>query len=659
MISEENFMSGLYLNYCFCELSDNEEKVYCFPYEAITDLKALRSKYQDCTFMRDGNKVLCWTTTDKTALPLPNLTETTISKSATPKVICKLIEDKIYSIFKSNMAYDLYYEKYSNCLVIKKRDALYSDAIISINKCIKISTYFFKDNEMFYYGFNVSTNLSYSFNISKSDCATHGMDSNGLYDNKFGKLAASRQAISRYKEASGLMEEINKVENQNERQSQFGTISHLIEWISKRLTGELYNKISIVNCKINYFPYDKVFANEILKAPKKYYANNTYVAGKPSDALAKVGPYKAQSIDNSIKITIVSLRNYQGSLNIFTKQLSEKLKSFFRLNVVYNFEWVDKDIISEFVSAVSSVNIKNADIVVFVVKNEQKILPVVNSPYYYCKAKLIGQEVPTQCICIETIRRMNDFILGNIALNIYAKFGGTAWGIEKRNTTTKEIIVGIGSTVNYQKQQVLSIANVFDNSGVYLAGACNPLIDFTNYASELERLIHELMLTLIDDENSVNIIFHIFKSASKHTEIQALENTIKGFPNININYAFVHLGYGHNFRVYNNDGKDNVRKGQLIQISQTECLLIVNDHSSVPLKLTLDPRSTFRDIYYITEQAFSFAHLSERSFLPSKKPITILYPSIMASLIEKLKRIDRWDSDKLKVKGVTEKLWFL
>ena len=79
----------------------------------------------------------------------------------------------------------------------------------------------------------------------------------------------------------------------------------------------------------------------------------------------------------------------------------------------------------------------------------------------------------------------------------------------------------------------------------------------------------------------------------------------------------------------------------------------------MPLKLTLDPRSTFRDIYYITEQAFSFAHLSERSFLPSKKPITILYPSIMASLIEKLKRNDRWDSDKLKVKGVTEKLWFL
>lgn len=655
-------MGGLYLNYCFCELSNDDAKIYCFPYEVGADLKTLRSKYQNCRFIRDGNKVLCWATKNDSfpVSSFSNITEIIISKNTAPKIICKMIEDKIYSIFKSNAAYDLYYEKFSNCLVIKKKAAIYSDNIININQCIKISTYFFKEKEVFYFGFNVSTSLNYSFNISKSECANYGIDSNGLQDNKFGKLAASRQAISRYKEASGLIEKINNAENQyDNRQAQFATITHLIEWLSKRLTGELYNKISIDNCKINYFPYDNVFTSEILKAPKKYYANNTFMMGKPSDALAKIGPYKAQSIDNSIKITIVALKNYQGSLNVFTRQLSDKLKLFFRLNVIYNFEWVDKDIIPEYVRAVSSINVKNADMAIFVVKNEQKILPVVDSPYYYCKAKLIGQEVPTQCICIETIRRINDFILGNIALNIYAKFGGTAWGIEKHNTTTKEIIIGIGSTVNYQKQQVLSIANVFDNSGVYLAGTCNPLIDFTNYASELEKLIRELMLTLINGEKSINIIFHIYKSASKYTEIQALENVITSFPDIKINYAFVHLGYGHNFRMFNNDGNDNVRKGQIIQISQTECLLIVNEHSSVPLKLTLDSRSTFRDIYYITEQAFSFAHLSERSFLPSKKPITILYPSIMASLIEKLKRIDRWDSDKLKVKGVTEKLWFL
>ena len=108
-----------------------------------------------------------------------------------------------------------------------------------------------------------------------------------------------------------------------------------------------------------------------------------------------------------------------------------------------------------------------------------------------------------------------------------------------------------------------------------------------------------------------------------------------------------------------NDGKSLLHKGQYIQLSQLESLLIVNDKSVIPLKVSIDKRSTLKDIYYVTQQAFFFAHLSERSFIPSKKPITILYPSIMASLVEKLKVIDNWDYDKLRVKGVTEKLWFL
>lgn len=232
-------------------------------------------------------------------------------------------------------------------------------------------------------------------------------------------------------------------------------------------------------------------------------------------------------------------------------------------------------------------------------------------------------------------------------------------GYRKKDTTKKELIVGIGATVNYKKQQVMSIANVFDNSGVYLAGACNPIIDYENYAHELEKLLVELFDSVLYGEKDVHLIFHLFKSASKNKEIKALENVIKHFKDINITYAFVHLGYGHNFRIYYNDGKNDLKKGQYIHISQEESLLIMNDKSNIPLRITVDKRSNFKDIYYISQQIFAFAHLSERSFKPSKKPITILYPSIMAGLIEKLKMIDNWDYDKLKVKGVTEKLWFL
>ena len=157
----------------------------------------------------------------------------------------------------------------------------------------------------------------------------------------------------------------------------------------------------------------------------------------------------------------------------------------------------------------------------------------------------------------------------------------------------------------------------------------------------------------------VSFAFHIYKSVSKNKEIRALEKVLNRYKHVNISYAFVHLNYGHNFRIYYNDGKNDLRKGQYIRLNSLESLLVVNDNSPIPLRVTIDKRSSFKDVYYISQQAFFFSHLSERSFKPSKKPITILYPSIMANLIEKLKFVEKWDYDKLRVKGVTEKLWFL
>ena len=106
-------------------------------------------------------------------------------------------------------------------------------------------------------------------------------------------------------------------------------------------------------------------------------------------------------------------------------------------------------------------------------------------------------------------------------LNIYAKLGGTAWGIEKKDTTKRELIIGIGSTVNYNNQQIISIANVFDNSGVYLAGACNPIVEIDNYPEELEKLIllnrienfAKLIIFLRENDKSDLLNYVRFKNA--------------------------------------------------------------------------------------------------------------------------------------------------
>lgn len=655
-------MSGLYLNYCFCSLSDSDTDVYSVNYIDQEQLMNLRKENKDICFYRSGNAIYFWSFDCKDSTLAERLSAIKVSINPTeyPSIVSKMLENRIYDLFKVTKSYDLYYEKYSHNLVAKKNSPIYKDDALNIYKCAKVSTYFFYQNDQIYFGFSVSSNLDYSFNWSKNDFANHKIDCGGLYENKNGKVAANTRALTRYKEASGLSNEIDKIKLDAENKSQqFSFTKKVIAWLQKGLIGPLYGNIEVKECVNNYFPYENVFENEIIAPPKKYYANDQVISGLPSAALEKVGPYTAVSNNTVRTITLVASKEYEGMLNVFTKQLATKIKKLFRLDLQYEYSWVEKESVHSFGEAILPLNSKNSDLVIFIVKRDYRYMKPELSPYYHCKAKLIGQEVPTQCICIETIKHINDFIMGNISLNIYAKLGGTAWGIEKKDTTKRELIIGIGSTVNYNNQQIISIANVFDNSGVYLAGACNPIVEIDNYPEELEKLISELFETLLVDETDVHLIFHIYKSVGKNREIRALEKVLERYKHINISYAFVHLNYGHNFRVYFNDGKNDLRKGQYIRLNALESLMIVNDKSPIPLRISIDKRSNFKDIYYISQQAFFFSHLSERSFMPSKKPITILYPSIMAHLIEKLKIVEKWDYDKLRVKGVTEKLWFL
>ena len=132
---------------------------------------------------------------------------------------------------------------------------------------------------------------------------------------------------------------------------------------------------------------------------------------------------------------------------------------------------------------------------------------------------------------------------------------------------------------------------------------------------------------------------------------------INRFQGIVIKYAFVHLAYGHNFRLFNNDGKANVEKGFYINISENEALINFIDKSSIPLRITVDRRSNFHDVYHLAKQIYWFSHLSFRSYLPAKESVSIIYPSLMAKMTERLKKVDGWDYNILKTVG--DKLWFI
>jgi hypothetical protein len=286
-------------------------------------------------------------------------------------------------------------------------------------------------------------------------------------------------------------------------------------------------------------------------------------------------------------------------------------------------------------------------------------LPVEKSPYYLCKAKYIGQGIPTQVVQIEKIKSSGlKYIINNVALNTYAKLGGTPWGIEKTEHLKREYIIGIGSTVNEQKKMVMGIANIFDYTGKYFVGDCVPLSGFDDYADKLEEVLYEQLKEITCNySDEIRLVFHIFKSPSNRYELKALSNVIDRLNEKVIKFAFVHVGYGHNFRLFNNDGKASVNKGFCININENEALINFVDRSSIPLRITVDRRSNFIDVYHIAKQIYWFSHLSYRSYMPSKKSVSIMYPSLMARMTEKLKKIDGWDYDILKTVG--DKLWFI
>ena len=167
--------------------------------------------------------------------------------------------------------------------------------------------------------------------------------------------------------------------------------------------------------------------------------------------------------------------------------------------------------------------------------------------------------------------------LNNLSLNIYAKIGGTAWTIEKEERRKEELVIGIGSTTDKDGRLVMGLAQIFHSDGRYLVGDCVPLSTFDNYAANLQKYLEDNLEKVINDhinkQLEFRLIFHMFKSPSIRNEIKAVNETIKKFSQLTFKYALVHLGYGHNFRLFANDGKGKIPKGTFIKLDEYTALL--------------------------------------------------------------------------------------
>jgi argonaute-like protein implicated in RNA metabolism and viral defense len=358
--------------------------------------------------------------------------------------------------------------------------------------------------------------------------------------------------------------------------------------------------------------------------------------------------------------------------------------------------------IEEYLNIIKNYDEVKPHLAIIEIPTEFRKLDDLSNPYYRIKAKLLSLEIPVQYITSDKIKNHNEYILNSIALQIYAKMGGTPWVLPSHRSVDKEIIIGIGHSwlrknqyKGSEQSRVVGITTFLSSDGQYLLGDKVKDVAFENYFDELLRSLKQSIQRLSNEQgwvegDTIRLIFHIFKPI-KNTEFDVISQLIKEITEYKIKFAFVTISKSHPNMLF--DIKQpgvakygsNIIKGEFIPNRSSNVFLdsetcIVQMFGANELKTAKQGMSTpiqikirtpqgkynnnelndllFYDLSYITQQIFSFTYLSWRSFLPNEQPATMLYSNLISKLLSKMRNVSGWDADNLNY-GLKRKKWFL
>lgn len=672
----KRYMSGLFLNFIEYELSKDTFSVFALPYKNYPTKDKyleLKNSNPDWAFYRQGETIFYWQKNPNTQNDLGG-NPALISTADDPKVVSKIVETGIIEFLFSLDNYKIKKNRHSHTWqLVSRKDALGGKINgLEVSRRMSMSPLFICPGDSLRYGLTFSNNLKYRFTWTLEDFKNKGIEVSNLrladdnstvipdYPTLYHFLAATGQQTY-------FEQEIEALESTAQT---FQIISRTVAWLEKNKHKIfLPDHVEVSRFHFRYLPVHGIRAEKFY-SPKRYFYGGTTNTKKLRFYNEMVKQYKPASFgqfdERDTHIAVVFPAEYEGVTEVFLKTLERSLKDELHLKrLSFDLIKIKNTSLEDYEAGIYRDNeiVKRSDLFIIIVNQEHEKLPPGKSPYYYCKAKLLGDGIPTQDIQIETIKqRIHPLTLSNICLNIYAKLGGTAWTIEKEEKKKDELVVGIGSTVSSNGKSIMGIAQVFHSDGRYIVGDCAPLSTYDNYSSVLEEYLYQTLSKVIenyiDTGERFRLIFHLFKSAGKDNEVKAVENVTKRLSNFQFDFALVHLGYGHNYRLYNNDGKNVIDRGTFVKVDPRVALVQFVPKSCLPLKVELDRRSVgFTDLFYIAKQVYWFASLSHRSYNPSKRTVTIMYPTLMAGLIEKLSEVPNWNTDRIKF--VSDKLWFI
>lgn len=623
-----------------------------------------RSEKGDTFYYRRRNQIYAWSRSGLQHQQPLGFTPTTITVENDPEIFTKVIQQSIVSYFYS-IPRRTFKERHSSNYFfrIDGDKEVYKISNLSFVPHFYFSVgYFKRENKIIIY-LSCWKEFKRRFEVPESVIQSEGIDTRN-WDRRNDKIVGSPRNIKKYLAAVRGDSQLKKIQNNiNNRISEFGYIKKTISYLNKNCGSiNIIDGLQINGLAHFGIPNDD-FKEFAIDRPTSFFYNYATSNGRLDQMVSNLKPYTYEQMGTQIfKIVAFIPKPHAGTCDDFIGKIKLRIAQIFHIiNLELKIIQVGTNR-DEHIQEISKFNHKQYDLAFSFLNFSDKNQSLLQSDYNRIKAKLLGKGIPSQNFLMENIRNANQYIQNNAALNIYSKLGGTPWIINRDNKSTLELIVGIGSSLDQDNNRTIGFASVFDHHGAYILGGCSPLSNMENYAEKLRDHIKGIVAEAIqvqgvEPNSTIRLIFHLFKDASRSYEIKAILETMEYFTDYKIEYALVHISYHHPYRLYQGEGKDIVKRGTFIEISDNWALLNMGVQRSTPLLIKVDPRSTYSDLYDLSKQVLHFSHLSHKSFMPSNEPVTTKYSSELARRTNDLLTVPHWDIDMLE--QLKDKVWFI
>jgi argonaute-like protein implicated in RNA metabolism and viral defense len=313
------------------------------------------------------------------------------------------------------------------------------------------------------------------------------------------------------------------------------------------------------------------------------------------------------------------------------------------------------------------------DIIVFLTSKRNQNL------YSAIKAESLGNGIPSQVLTAQKLGVQNQiqWTLENIALQIYAKIGGTPWTVMS-SSPRDELVLGVSRALDRQRNFVVGFVTLFTYDGDYqflysLSPKPTEWSKLDEYRDALANLIVEAFEEYTQQQgNPTSLVIHICKRPGKYREIAAVEKALQKIGN-NMTYALVHLNDDSNYRLFDTLHPTYVpESGIKVNLSSRSALLLldgrppdvqggIRQKRGVPciLEVTMDHRSTMPIDQFsrLVQQVFEFSRVNWRGFNAQAIPATLNYSYLVARLVAE---IGAWNWNAIVSAGILrDKAWFL